>query len=711
MFDTREQPPPSPVSLRGMERPVRSFRSFIRTAPPPSRSLDDKPLPPTPVCGQTIFDLRPTSPPTASEQPATDTSWKAPAAWDDSNTPYKGLQAPSPYTTRNYAPLLPEPSPGVFEQLEPRSCSPAMSSYSNSRSGRVRSRADVIPSLPHRSPFRVSAFNTPSVESDTGPTLTSAFYNGNTPAIRTSSFSPDSFGSNIPASSTQQSDIDMRISNLSTKQKAFASLGIESPTEQDTSWDNWSGGPGTPLFRDTTRSPLPMQGHKIAPSSRGSPLPDDGTSFLDASGQLRQRSVSQDYHNILANQYLETHSYDATQSLQHKHDRDRPMPGYGATAKAPSNPNELVPRPLPWKKERDSSASYRPISELHPGSPSRPESSTRERRKSSWVPFHQTSSVLRRLSHDESNARPGVEGDVRPQEHESRRTRRSSKIDTRMSELKSNMRNFGTSMKPERASDTHTPPGFPYSSATPAVEPLQPLLNPPSRLPVPPPPPEPTPRQQITSFLNLSPTSTIETPRASPDIEPLEFEPIPSNWRRSSMYSQYTHASVAPGVAVRRNMHMRISSGSIPSTRTRSNPSSPATPTSPLAHEICFPRTPPPPPLPAYAPRILTSPSSQSPASYKSGEQSWLSRAGSDSEEEFPKRNIPKGLLGKAKGARKAWRNRQKDVKHEKLKASIRFVGPTDSTVHLGSVMRNGTILVDLGNVNRAPAHMGAGAF
>jgi len=69
------------------------------------------------------------------------------------------------------------------------------------------------------------------------------------------------------------------------------------------------------------------------------------------------------------------------------------------------------------------------------------------------------------------------------------------------------------------------------------------------------------------------------------------------------------------------------------------------------------------------------------------------------------------GFLDKAKGARKAWRRRQQDVKHEKLKASIQVIGPTESTVDSVRVMRNGRALVDAGAQNIVPAHLATGAF
>lgn len=146
MPDTREQPPPSPASLRGMERSVRTLPSFVRTTPPPSSSHSHKPLPPMPIYGRTIFNITPAPMSPPSDRTSDVTSWKAPATWDDRSTPYEGLHAPTPFSNRSYAPLLPEPtSPGVFEQLN---SSPLSSNLAAPQAPGLSRREDSFKKIP-----------------------------------------------------------------------------------------------------------------------------------------------------------------------------------------------------------------------------------------------------------------------------------------------------------------------------------------------------------------------------------------------------------------------------------------------------------------------------------------------------------------------------------------------------------------------------------
>jgi hypothetical protein len=106
---------------------------------------------------------------------------------------------------------------------------------------------------------------------------------------------------------------------------------------------------------------------------------------------------------------------------------------------------------------------------------------------------------------------------------------------------------------------------------------------------------------------------------------------------------------------------------------------------------------------------MLDPASPQSPASYGSADRPFGSRPVS---EEFPKRVQPVGMLEKARAARMAWRRRQKDVKHEKLKSSIRVLGPVDPAISSGFVMRADRGLLDGGvGENRVPGYMTNGIF
>ena len=81
-------------------------------------------------------------------------------------------------------------------------------------------------------------------------------------------------------------------------------------------------------------------------------------------------------------------------------------------------------------------------------------------------------------------------------------------------------------------------------------------------------------------------------------------------------------------------------------------------------------------------------------------------------DEESPKRGLHVGIIGKARGAREAWRKRQQDLKHEKLKSSIRVLGPIDQTIGDGFGIREGRGLVDdrVGG-SRVPGYMTTGVL
>ena len=81
-------------------------------------------------------------------------------------------------------------------------------------------------------------------------------------------------------------------------------------------------------------------------------------------------------------------------------------------------------------------------------------------------------------------------------------------------------------------------------------------------------------------------------------------------------------------------------------------------------------------------------------------------------DEESPKRGLHVGILDKARGAREAWRRRQLDLKHEKLKSSIRVIGPIDQTIGDGFRIREGRGLADDGvGRSRVPGYMTTGVL
>ena len=75
-------------------------------------------------------------------------------------------------------------------------------------------------------------------------------------------------------------------------------------------------------------------------------------------------------------------------------------------------------------------------------------------------------------------------------------------------------------------------------------------------------------------------------------------------------------------------------------------------------------------------------------------------------DEEFFGGSIP----NKARDMRDAWTRHQRDVKHDKLKQSIRVLGPTDPTVAAGYVKREGRRCSDERDASgRMPGYMVTG--
>lgn len=154
--------------LKGMERSMPSFTSFVRTAPPYSGSDEDKPLPPIPKAIDRSPPAQSPSPiPPLSSRTGSDNSWKAPVEWEDPSTPTEELRTSPGSTNRIYAPLLPEPSPGVFDtQAESTPWPLNISSLQQSRLQSIGEATDEAPSPPTRSDLRGLPSKLPSTVSE-----------------------------------------------------------------------------------------------------------------------------------------------------------------------------------------------------------------------------------------------------------------------------------------------------------------------------------------------------------------------------------------------------------------------------------------------------------------------------------------------------------------------------------------------------------------
>jgi hypothetical protein len=204
--------------------------------------------------------------------------------------------------------------------------------------------------------------------------------------------------------------------------------------------------------------------------------------------------------------------------------------------------------------------------------------------------------------------------------------------------------------------------------------------------------PIPTPTVRDDSILDIS--SPLDTTHSSLPSELAAFDIHHVERPRSPLYSRKSESPVAPAILV--NEKLRSSYNLSYSHRSRSRTSSP--PTSPLAHEIEFPYTPP------HIPRGPNLPPTD-----PRGHQETIDddRADSANEDE-PHRSRPHiGIFDKARNAHHSWKKHQRDVKHGKLKRNIQLSGPTDSSVAGAYVRRQDMTSGDDGS--RMPVFMGAG--
>jgi hypothetical protein len=672
MGDRREHPPFPGIhqivwqsSLRGMERPVRSFKSFIRTAPPHPGLNNEKPLPPVPAPRE---EPDRTAIPPSPVRSFSASPWKAPAAWDEPESPDQEIRTPSFSVTRGYTLLLPEPSPGLCDGEEL-----AWPIKSNSaRQSLLACISEQDDHMPPPSPFDAASLHTPVSETEQGKQ-----------ELDILAMQPATTGS----SSAQPENT----SGTGRTQKAFASLGIESDEVLRTADVQWSA---QPEDSDVRGPILVLRGKKLQQLPPEGPTLQEMTVGVDMDEKLHELSVSQEYHNVLADQYHEDHA-DALYSLYDRSENKEPSGGaIGAKPKSQSEAHKLMPGPLSWRKDSTGSSAGAFQPELSENANTPKNSRKRYRKVPDWVPFHQHARVKRRLGLDDEHSESAI------------RSATPVHKELHLSSLIPHMKGLRTNLHRTRIADGSTmgriSSSIPYrpdsSFVSPPVEQHAPLFRLPGGLALIRRSPTPTQTSREAGPLNISlpfnvTRSTANTRSPEPDIEPVEVRP-------SSLYSQESDDPVVPRVVPKKQ---RSSSNFSRSLHSRLNNISPST--SPLTHELSFPRTPPPiPRIPQYVPSHPSAPP-ESMATFDD------ERADSATEDDSHKRGLH--ILDRAKGARQAWKRQHKDAKHKKLKNSIRVIGPTDPTAGDGYAKGQGASPDEDGmHGNRVPGYMGsAGGF
>ncbi|KAL1603939.1 hypothetical protein SLS60_005531 [Paraconiothyrium brasiliense] len=370
----------SSASLEGMERPVRSFKSFVQTAPPNPTDTDKAlPLTPAPWDRADSDRARTPTPPSADFPPLSrerisrTASWKAPAEWYDDSPSGRSTHTPSPVLTpvtsapRFFSPLLPEPSPPLYGMAESTTWPTSSSPPPVNRLLPIYERRGDSPDYgPPGTPPRTPLPATPPsdnryIENILPPELGRA----NSPRSR------EVVGANARVQAIFRSE--------STKEKAYASLGLELPSK---------------LSRDGKRPDREyLRGKKIRALQKGNPLADDSWEDEDMDDMTRALSFSQDYHDLLADQYQELsvrkeevlNSGGAQQVYEAQIYEARFVESMHSI---PPQDREVVPTPLTWRK---SPAPSTPRSHSRDGAteqPSSPGQKSKHKRLSSLFNHH-----------------------------------------------------------------------------------------------------------------------------------------------------------------------------------------------------------------------------------------------------------------------------------------------------------------------------------
>lgn len=668
---------PSPVKkrilwsspLKGMERPVRLFTSFIQTVPPNPGVEIQKPLPPIPSSPQSPeSEASIDSPLLPSPDRGTSVGlWQAPTewGWDLSTPPTQPFNTTTISPNQKYLPILQEPSPGPFD-LQGDMFAGVLDTY-DTRQGSMDITVDMDdrPEPPPRNPSRLSISPRISGRHESyGSTASVA--NGNESSLShsvSSQIYQDQSGPSQVYSDVFNFTHSYRSSDASTTAKAFASLDMGSPRNSQNPWQSRINRSQVSQGDESDQQLLVLRGKNLRPFVVSDLSASNEMEVPEVDDKLQQLSFSQDYHDVLAHGYHGSYPHGADLILQ-----------------SPRKEQEMIPRPLAWRKSSGSSSS---------GSYSQRKPSVRKRiiasrpkrihkKMSSWVPLQHLYASDKRPKIAERA--PGQLAGGARSSPRSAKDVSSSKKSNRFPNLLAHAKGFRYhNHRPGSKAPTKTTMGSSQQSSRASASPI---LSRPSQ--------STTPLLRLPGGLALvrrAPSDTLQpgAPKISypsPFVDTQFYSsyidspfPGPSGLRRpSSSYSQSSAASpVAPGMAI--YGRTRNSTCSWPSHRPHSSTSS--LPTSPLAHEIFLPPTP---PQHLPKPNLDTLHTSQPilPLSTTLDKSQLDSFFDPDTAENSPQSPHKLGLLHKAKDVRDAWKRHQKDARQEKLKQSIRVLGPVD---------------------------------
>ena len=633
-----------------MERSVCSFKSFISIVPPnPKPNNNNKPLPPLPSTSDspTLDPVCISSTTSISEQASSTTSWQAlkDSEWDDPSLSSQSSKTHSILVGHNDSPSLPSLSPRI-ETMQTHSDELPVE-RSAGRAPRPESDEATLYEVPEptpRNPAGQSPFQIPRPRSSHEVTLPSADDKlaGSSVILQPSVYQGPTSNRLPEATRVVSSNFSYRLSGVTTRLKASKSLGNLSPRNTATIQEEFPGNLNFVRAEYEGIANRGKAGEEVFRTTREDSVVGGNLYSSEMTDKVRKLSLGRDQRQLMA-----SHSHELDTRYQKQH--------------APLSPTASAFKHALSLQTRGSTREHL-ISQSF------------GRRRSSDSFSCSSSLVL------ESQAKMSSEY-KRKQDIKATKLKRSGsqreslrRKDIRLPSILTNTKNFRFSQKRteiDRAKCNESVPSavsLPFPPTSPHEQVFSTLRmpggfatvrRPPFNLP-----------QLQTSNINDAALWT-ETLRESGIQSPTDGSPVSASttfFQRPILRSPRSQAPVLPAMVVHRELRHVASSPSPGYFRSCKL----QTPTSPLALEIPLPPTPQ--SMAPTSPHGFHSPLVASPLSIDSVTPFSSREAGNRPEKDT---HIHK-ILGKARVVRDTWRRSQKDVRREKLKQSIRVLGPTD---------------------------------
>ncbi|XPS93317.1 hypothetical protein M3J09_002675 [Ascochyta lentis] len=659
--------------LQGMEQPVQPFKSSARSTPHHARS--DKPLPPIPRIQKTSSSSSVGT--LHSQFRSTGFSlWESPSNWDNGEN---SQTQSSPFgAARNYSLMIPEPPEDIAAvQMNPTLWQLENGPFPQTPLQSIYERTAIVPGIPARNPSRLSL-------SLSNPVLTRKASKDTVPSVSPNcskskcgeDMSEDVFKSvsceqlRTYPGLTSPLDLTSTLSDETMKGKEFPSSSLESPRDQGIVWESYPQRSDSLQLGDNHH--LNLRGQEFITFRKRSILVDDSPASTEdptASDKAQALSLVQEYHTVPA---------DQSQGDQTQHEEDLKL-------NTPPKDRDLTPRPLAWKKEAAISstaeASERPQAVPSPSS----ERHRNLKKMGSWVSHH-----LKKDSHTGLHQKRSDTSQVPSQQQLSvSEVDRPLKEEVRLKNIVQHgkdlvsrrilRRDFDDKRPLVISSPIHQHPPQPSESSSLSEAPFQlatPLFRLPGGLALVRSSPTSTPRPHTASVSPTSPLSDSSWPDF-PASSPFRFDfSRRSSWQSSQSRPQSRPQSQGTSTtAIKSRLHSFIGASSSLRSFSRSTTS--------LAHQEPSSPSPYNPPQPRRRSHNVGSPLTSPPTSYG------IEQRGEEDQDDAPHRM---NLFEKAKSARDAWRKHQRDVKTEKLKQSIRLVGPADARGVAGYINFDGKV-------------------